>query len=52
MNCVLENTSGLTYERVISPGNGLHAKEGAPLTEFKKYVLCKGGGGGGTPNEG
>ena len=41
---MLENTLGLTHERVICPRNRLHFKERAPLTELKKYVLCEGGG--------
>ena len=36
---------GLTYKGVISPVNGLHPKEIAPLTELKQCVLWGGGGG-------
>ena len=42
---MLENRLGLTYERVIFPGNSLKFKERAPLTELKNmfYVfVCKG----------
>ena len=42
---MLENKLGLTYERVISPGNSLCSKERALLTKFN--VSNEGGGEGG-----